>query len=164
MLVDACFRVAYRIAYQLMRVYWRLSHAKTHGALVAMWHDDQLLLARNSYVNYYCLPGGYLKPGETAVDAALRELSEELGLKIYANELTLGHEETHNWAGKVDHVVIFDLKVPLRPPIRVDNREVVSAAFFSPDAALKLDLFPPLRRHLEKRLSLGASAMVTELP
>lgn len=158
MLVDACFRIAYRVAYQLMRIYWRVTHAKTHGALVAMWHDDQVLLARNSYVNYYCLPGGYLKPGETAIDAALRELSEELGLKIYANELTLGHEETHEWAGKTDHVVIFDLDVQLRPPIRVDNREVVSANFYTAEAALELELFPPLRRHLQKRLALSTAS------
>jgi len=150
-LVDLCFRLAYRVAYRLMCVYWRLTRAHTHGALVVIWHEGQLLLARNSYLTYYSLPGGYLKRHETAVDAAVRELSEELGLKVYPSELIKGHEETHQWAGKLDHVVLFDLCVPVRPPVRVDNREVVSADFYTPQDALRLDLFPPLRRHLEHR-------------
>ena len=48
---------------------------------------------------------------------------------------------------------IFDLEVSERPCFRVDNREVISAKFFSPEHALKLDLFPPLRRHIEERLA-----------
>jgi 8-oxo-dGTP pyrophosphatase MutT (NUDIX family) len=152
-LVDACYRIAYWIAYRLMCVFWRLTHARTHGALIAIWHDGKVLLAKNSYVSYYCLPGGYLKRSETAVDAALRELSEELGLRARPEELVLGREETHSWDGKIDHVVIFDLNVNVQPPIRVDNREVVSAGFYTPEDALRLSLFPPLRRHIESRLT-----------
>jgi 8-oxo-dGTP pyrophosphatase MutT (NUDIX family) len=152
-LVDVCYRIAYRIAYRLMCIYWRLTRASTHGALVAIWHDGKVLLAKNSYVNFYCLPGGYLKKSETAVDAALRELAEELNVRARPEELVLGREETHAWEGKTDHVVIFDLEVSVRPPFRVDNREVVSAGFYKPEAALNLDLFPPLRRHIEARLA-----------
>jgi ADP-ribose pyrophosphatase YjhB (NUDIX family) len=152
-LIDACFRLAYRIAYRLMCVYWRITRAKTHGALVAIWHEGRILLVRNSYVSYYSLPGGYLKANETARDAALRELTEELALRILPSELQTGHEETHQWAGKTDHVVIFDVDVAVRPPFRVDRREVVEADFFTPDGALALNLFPPLRRHIEQHLS-----------
>ncbi|MGC4069722.1 MAG: NUDIX domain-containing protein [Polyangiaceae bacterium] len=153
MLIDACFRLAYRIAYRLMCIYWRLTRARTHGALVAIWHDGKVLLVRNSYVDYYSLPGGYLKTKEDARDAALRELGEELNLRVLPSELRPGYEETHLWVGKTDHVVIFDLDVAVRPPFRVDRREVVEADFFAPDAALSLNLFPPLRRHIEQHVS-----------
>lgn len=151
--IDACFRLAYRLAYQLMRVYWRLLRPKTHGALVAIWNDGQLLVVKNSYVNYYCIPGGYLKSGETATMAAVRELSEECRIRVRPEELRLGRSETHQFEGKTDTVEIFDLEVELRPPFHVDGREVVSAEFRTPDEALKLDLFPPLRRHIEQRLA-----------
>jgi 8-oxo-dGTP diphosphatase len=151
-IVDACFRLAYRIAYQLMRLYWRVFRPTTHGALIAIWHHGELLIVKNSYVSYYCLPGGYLRRGETAVAAAVRELAEECSIRIRPEELRHGRTETHQFEGKTDTVEIFDLDVAVRPPFHVDGREVASAAFLSPEAALELDLFAPLRRHIEARL------------
>src|SRR5437868_720913 len=50
LVINLLFRVAYRGAYQLMRIYWRAVHPQAHGALVAIWHDGRILLVRNSYV------------------------------------------------------------------------------------------------------------------
>lgn len=136
-----------------MRLYWRVVRPSTHGALIAIWHHGELLVVKNSYVSYYCLPGGYLKRGETAVAAAVRELAEECSIRIRPEELRLGRTETHKFEGKTDTVEIFDLDVAVRPPFHVDGREVASAAFLTPEAALKLELFAPLRRHIEARLA-----------
>jgi len=145
--------MAYRAAYQAMRVYWRLARPVTHGALVAIWNDDEILLIRNSYVPYYCVPGGYLKAAETPVKAAVRELAEEVSIQVSPEALKLGLEVSHTWEGKSEVVSIFDLDVKERPVIRVDNREVIDAEFFSVPCALKLNLFPPLRRHIEAQLA-----------
>jgi 8-oxo-dGTP pyrophosphatase MutT (NUDIX family) len=130
-LIDLIFRLAYRNAYRLMRLYWAVRHPTAHGALVAIWHEGQILLVQNSYVPYRSLPGGYVHSHETGRDAALRELRE----------------------GKHEHIEIFDLDVTERPRIEVDNREVVQARFFPPQEALKLELFPPIRRVIERRLA-----------
>ena len=61
--VDRGFQFAYVCAYQLMRTYWRLSRPNTHGTLVTMWNAGEVLLVRNSYVNYYSAPGGYVRGG-----------------------------------------------------------------------------------------------------
>ncbi len=152
-IVDFGFRMAYKGAYQLMRLYWRLARPKTRGALVAIWQNGEVLLVRNSYVSYYCIPGGYIKGTETPVMAAVRELAEEVGIRATPEDLKLVRQETHTWEGKTDEVFIFDLTTIERPVFQVDNREVVDAEFFTPQYALELNLFPPLRRHIEARLA-----------
>jgi ADP-ribose pyrophosphatase YjhB (NUDIX family) len=150
-LVDRGFQVAYLCAYRVVRTYWRLRHPATHGALVALWNRGEVLLVRNSYVPYYCLPGGYLRRGESGRDAALRELFEEVGVSAAADELDLVLEERHDWEGRDDHVTIFALELPSRPPVEVDHREVIEAGWWSPERALSLHLFPPVRHMLEQR-------------
>ncbi len=148
-LVDRGFQLAYVCAYRLMRGYWALRHPETHGALVVIRSGGEVLLVRNSYVPYYSLPGGYVQRHETARQAALRELTEEVGVSVSAEALELVRDETHDWEGKRDHVEIFTLEVAVRPNVFVDHREVVEASWWSPERALSLNLFPPLRRVLE---------------
>lgn len=151
-LVDRGYQLAYVCAYRLMRTYWKIAHPTTHGTLVALWNRGEVLLVKNSYVRFYSLPGGYLRKGESAHQAVIRELSEEVGVTARAEDLTLELDETHEWEGKLDHVKIFSLELLERPTIAVDQREVVEAAWWTPERALSLELFPPLRKVLEKRL------------
>ena len=155
-MIDLVFRIAYRNAYRLMRLYWAVRHPTAHGALVAIWHEGQILLVQNSYVPYRSLPGGYVLSHETGRDAALRELREETGIRAMPADLQPVIDEHHEWEGKHEHIEIFDLDVTERPRIEVDNREVVQARFFPPQEALKLELFPPIRRVIERRLSTAA--------
>lgn len=150
-MIDFCFRVAYRCAYRLMRVYWSVRHPTTHGSLVALWHNGEILLVQNSYVPYRSLPGGYVQRNENGRDAAVRELREETGLVAKPFELRLALDQWHDWEGKREHIEIYELDLPEPIRIAIDNREVVEARFFSPEQALALDLFPPLREIIERR-------------
>ncbi len=158
-LVDRSFQLAYVVAYRLMCVYWGIRRPRTHGALVAVFHDGKLLLVRNSYVSYYSLPGGYVGRNETSRQAALRELAEEVGVRARPEQLEPVIDEENAWQGKRDHVEIFVIEVERRPDVRIDNREVIEAIWVSAERALELSLFPPIRRLLERRLKQEASKL-----
>jgi 8-oxo-dGTP diphosphatase len=155
-LVDRSFQVAYKVAYRLMRAYWAVRRPSTHGALVILWNRGEVLLVQNSYVRYRSLPGGYVARHETGREAAIRELAEEIGITARAEQLEKVFDQVKDWEGKRDHVEIFALELEHRPEIRIDHREVVDATWFTPERALGLDLFPPIRVILEQRLSRTA--------
>ncbi len=58
-------------------------HILARGILLS---DDNILLCRNPKTGRIYLPGGHVEPGESAGDALLRELHEELSL----TQATLG--------------------------------------------------------------------------
>jgi len=151
-IVDRAVRLIYVCAYRVMRVYWAVARPRTHGALVAVFHEGTILLVKNSYTTYYSLPGGYVRRKETSLEAAIRELHEETGLWAKPEELTSLYDETEDWEGKRDHVEIFGLEAPVRRTVHVDRREVVEARWLPLEEALSLDLFPPIRKVIDKRL------------
>lgn len=150
--LDRSFQVAYKVAYRMMRFYWGVRRPATHGALVTLWNDGELLLIQNSYVSYRSLPGGYVGRYETGAEAAVRELREEIGVSARPEQLEKVYDEVKDWEGKRDHVEVFKLTLESRPAVRIDHREVVAAGWYTPQKALELDLFPPIRLILEGML------------
>ena len=57
-----------------------VSTQDVHVSLVLAHHEQGVVLVRNKHRSIWELPGGYVDPGETASDCALRELFEESGL------------------------------------------------------------------------------------
>lgn len=45
-------------------------------------HIDRFLLVKSPYKSHWDLPGGMVDPGESAVQAAFREVTEELGIVL----------------------------------------------------------------------------------
>jgi 8-oxo-dGTP pyrophosphatase MutT (NUDIX family) len=164
-MIDQCYQLAYKCAYQMMRTYWKVRRPRTHGALVAIWHEGRVLLVRNSYVKYYSLPGGYVHSNETGREAARRELKEEVALDVAEDALQPALDVTRDWEGKRDRVELFELHVECPPQIAIDNREVVAAGWYTPEEALELDLFPTLREHVEDRqATLNAPSESSSVP
>jgi 8-oxo-dGTP diphosphatase len=74
----------YRVAYQLARVYWFVVRPQQRGVKCAITRGDEVLLVRHTYGDRrsWDMPGGAIKRGEAPLDAARREIHEELGLSI----------------------------------------------------------------------------------
>ncbi len=149
-LINLFFRISYFIAYRLMKSYWAIRKPETNGALISIWYKGEILLVRTSYHGYYSLPGGYVKSKETAIQAAIRELKEEIGLEMKPSELELVVDSKNKWEHRRDHVTIFSVEVTEKPHIEIDNREIVSAEFYPPDEVLKLKVFPPILDCIKK--------------
>ncbi len=49
----------------------------------------ELLVVKANYKSYWSLPGGIIDAGESPLEAAVREVREEIGLSIEASELNL---------------------------------------------------------------------------
>jgi 8-oxo-dGTP pyrophosphatase MutT (NUDIX family) len=76
-------RLAYRIAAQLLRVLRPLVPIDWGGVKCVLTDGDQVLLVRHTYGSrQWDLPGGGRHRGERSIDAARREMHEELGLII----------------------------------------------------------------------------------
>ena len=142
-------------AYELYRLVRR---PHTHGALVAIWWHEQLLLVQTSYRHGYGLPGGGLRLGETAAQAALRELQEELGLTVPSSWLQKPWTLTEHQAGGRNTVTIFSLPWPAAgeptdqpPPLNPDQLEIVATAWMARGQALRHVLPAHLRRYLEEQ-------------
>ncbi|WOE74429.1 NUDIX domain-containing protein [Alterisphingorhabdus coralli] len=119
----------YRLAQTVRGVYWRVVRPKVYGAkLLVRNRQSEVLLIRHSYgrSDLYMLPGGGIKRGETALDAARRELREEVGCR--AEELALLGKYLDTSKGARNHVSVFTATTHDQP--QIDGREIVEATFF----------------------------------
>jgi 8-oxo-dGTP diphosphatase len=149
--LNAIAQRAYRSAYLMARAWWFVRRPHTFGSVVAVWCDGRLLLVRTSYRRQYNLPGGFLKPRETALEAAVREVSEELRLALPPGGLTLGWHGSTFFEHRHDTTTIWEIVLDAQPQIHVDGREVVWAGWWTPAEALTLALSPPVRAYLASR-------------
>ena len=147
--VDAGFRLVYRIAFRILRGWWRLRRPDHAGAIVAVWAAGRVLLVRQSYRATWTFPGGGIGRGETARAAARRELGEEIGLMTDETALAFAGDWAGWWDHRRDRVAIFELRLRAMPPLRLDNREIVGAVLLTPEEARVRPLPPFVRLYLE---------------
>jgi len=151
--VDYLVRVVLWTAYRLLRVWWFIRRPHHDGAVVALWLGGRILMVRHSYRSRLGWPGGGIKAGEQPVDAACRELGEELGLLVSRESLTFHGDVMERWEKRYDHVRIFELRLAAEPALYADGREVVAAHFMTPAEALRRPLIPFVADYLRMHLA-----------
>ena len=91
--------------------------------------DGRVLLVRSRQHAGWGLPGGLLRRGEEPIDAAARELAEELSIVIPVSELATGRTRTLVDPRTQQVTVVF--AATLRSPPAVDGAEVMEARWFA---------------------------------
>ena len=110
---DAVLRVLLTGAHQLLRAGWFVRRPRTFGAhALALTPERKLILVKLRYAAGWRLPGGGRGRGEDAVDAALRELREEIGMTAHGAVTKAGElEQRPNYRRDlVSLVVVQDVR------------------------------------------------------
>jgi 8-oxo-dGTP diphosphatase len=153
-ILDGLVRVAYRCAYWCARGWWFVRRPRTRGAAVAVWSDGHVLLVKTSYRRHYSLPGGFVKRNEAPERAASRELMEEVGLSVPAENLVAVWEGTEAFEHHHDTLTIFEAPGALRgstPQLHANGRELVWIGWKTAEESRALLLLPHVRRYLDAR-------------
>ena len=140
-------RLAATAAHKLLSIGWFLRRPKTYGAhALALTAQGRIILVKLWYAPGWRFPGGGRNADEPALDAALRELREEIGMTAHgAADLACELEEVVDFrSDNCSIVVVRD--VEYRP--KRWNWEVQSVREVSPDD-LPADLSPQARRWLK---------------
>lgn len=139
----AAYGVYFFLPPPLRRRIVRLAMARyTVGAVALVYDSEQpgrMLLLRQPRSVGWSLPAGLLQRGERPVDGCVRELAEETGLRLSAEDLTpaVPNAVVHTRGMWVD--VVFEARVPASAvTLHVDQAEVTEAAWH------RLDNLPPL--------------------
>lgn len=127
----------------------------TVGALVFNKKGECLLVLTRKWGGTYGIPGGKIERGEKAVDALVREMREETGLKIKPGKLLLVQDSINSTEFHVSgaHFLLLNyLATSSSNKVRL-NDEAVSCLWIRPRQALSLHLNEPTRvliRHVLK--------------
>lgn len=156
-LPDILARLFLKAAYFASIIFCFIFRPATKSAIIAIWLKNKVLIIKNSYYHKYVIPGGYINMGENPVEAAVREIQEEIGIIADPNQLKkiCVIKETFNY--KRETINCFELILNDPPHIRLDHREVVWAGFIPLHKAFKLKLSAPVRTFLIKYLSPAMS-------
>lgn len=83
---------------------------RTAGVLIK---DNMILVQKDKNSNEYALPGGHIKIGETSENALVREIMEEIGVRIKCTRLLWSEEFFWEWNGKQAHTICFYYRIGL---------------------------------------------------
>ncbi len=146
--MDLLWRITLRIAYRAALCYWFVFRPETKGVHVALWCGGQILLIQNSYKSKQALPAGGVKRGEAEVDAAIRELREEVGISLRPENLRLYQRYVSHEEYKTDNSTVFETQLDQLPTLRIDQREVIQAEFVGMSEAIRRPLVSIVQQYM----------------
>lgn len=149
---DKFLQKSYWVAYKLKLLYNFIFYPTAHGVYIAVWCKGKILMIKNSYKSYYTLPCGGLKKHETAKLAAIRELFEEVNIKVSTQDLTFAGKYFSKVEYMHDHITLYELYFSDIPKFQCDNQEVIWAGFKKPSEMINSNVFPFIKIYLSTKL------------
>lgn len=130
----------------VFRAWWRFRRGMTLGVRALACDDaGRVLLVRHTYAAGWHFPGGGVEHGESALEAAVRELAEEGGVAPIEPPTLIGLFANHA-SFPNDHIALFRVRA-WRPCPTNSHGEIAARGFFALDA-LPPDTSKGARRRL----------------
>lgn len=128
----------------------------TVSAVCLLDDRGRILLVRKRGTRIFMQPGGKPEPGESPLQAAIREVREETGLELDAADLAPAGEWTGPAANEADtllHAHLFTARSAGFPRVAAELEEMCWE--FPRAALLRPDIAPLLREHVLPGLLAG---------
>lgn len=125
------------------------------GALIFNPRGEIFLMTSFKWPGQYVVPGGHIELGETAIEALIREVKEETGLKVDTVEFLELQEAifSEDFYEKKRHFILIDFKCRVAGKQLVQlNDEGKEYIWTDPKEALKLPLNSLTRKAVLKYL------------
>lgn len=152
----------------MSRYYATEPHLVCLSVSAVVWRDAQhreLLLMRRSDNAHWGLPGGYVEPGESVADAAVREVSEETGVQVAIGRLVGVYSDPAIQVieypdGRRVHAINLCFEAdPVLLGVATTPDEVLATGYFAPDA-LPDPLVPIHRVRIEDAVAGGTASRI----
>ncbi len=137
-----------KLAFIALRIWYFIGRPQTKGAMIALWHNNELLIVRPSYRLDYGLPGGHVKRNESFLNGAIREMQEELDIDVSQLPLKLALRDTLIFESRYDTFEIFEAEVQNRPAMKVNQVEIAWAGWVNPNIDAVLPCIQQLKNYL----------------
>jgi 8-oxo-dGTP pyrophosphatase MutT (NUDIX family) len=127
--VKRYFRFLLYLFYPVVKLYWFIFRPVRTGAKIVLVNDEDILMVRHSYGQpYWTFPGGGVKRGEEPAKTVLREVWEEVGLRL--EKAIFLRKVKNNYEYKDDTIWVYYGSTKDRN-VKIDNFEIVEAKWFN---------------------------------
>jgi 8-oxo-dGTP pyrophosphatase MutT (NUDIX family) len=132
-------------------------HFSAGGVIIKTERERPFVLLIKDGYGHWTWPKGHIEKGESPEDAALREITEETGLKKIGIEAKIG-EQTYYFKLKGElifkTVYIFLVKASAREKLVIQASEIADAKWLPAEDALKAIEYKGSREMVEKGIRL----------
>ncbi len=129
-MINFFVKVAFVLLWPLIFLYAPL---RVRARIMVINNGKYLGVIHNFGSNKWALPGGGVKKGESYKFAAIRELYEELGIRVSPTDVSqLVGLKTYNEGGHFMRYAVFMVKISNQPPLK-QSHEISQAQWLLPD-------------------------------
>lgn len=127
----------YKVYNFFKKLYWQICKPETYGVKTMLFNSrGEILLARIGYMHkLWVIPGGKIDSNETAENAAVRELWEEVGVSV--QDVTPVFTIYHEKQGAKATIHYFEAHSDTNEFV-IDDEEIVDVGWFALDALPEL--------------------------
>lgn len=108
------------------------------AGMVVYNHQNEALVVKANYKPYWSFPGGWIEEGQTPLQAAIRELEEEVGIKIERESTKFLFTMNRISDVMQSYQFMFECNQPIdsATPITLQPEEIDAYAFVSREEVL----------------------------